>query len=78
MTTASQGQHPQATPDDLHDAAFRAAVHAWLTEHSTDAFREQRNMPLQENVAVRCLGHPRGAASAGTTVHHFTQAPGAP
>jgi alkylation response protein AidB-like acyl-CoA dehydrogenase len=38
---------------DMQDEAFRAELRAWLTEHVTDAFREQRGMTFREKVAVR-------------------------
>jgi alkylation response protein AidB-like acyl-CoA dehydrogenase len=44
-----QDQDQQAVQDE----AFRADLRAWLTEHNTDAFREQRTMTFQEKVAVR-------------------------
>jgi len=53
MTTTSQNQEQQAMQDDPQDAAFRAELRAWLMEHITDAFREQRTMTFQEKVAVR-------------------------
>jgi alkylation response protein AidB-like acyl-CoA dehydrogenase len=53
MTTSSQNQEQQATHDDPQDAAFRAELRAWLMEHITDAFHEQRTMTFQEKVAVR-------------------------
>jgi alkylation response protein AidB-like acyl-CoA dehydrogenase len=37
----------------LQDEAFRAELRAWLKEHITDAFREQRTMTFQEKVALR-------------------------
>lgn len=40
-------------PQALHDEAFRAELRAWLAEHLTDAFREQRTMTFPEKVAVR-------------------------
>jgi alkylation response protein AidB-like acyl-CoA dehydrogenase len=42
-------QDQQATQDE----AFRAELRAWLREHNTDAFHEQRTMTFQEKVAVR-------------------------
>jgi alkylation response protein AidB-like acyl-CoA dehydrogenase len=51
MTTIPQEQ--QALQDGPQDEAFRAELRAWLTEHLTDAFREQRSMTFQEKVAVR-------------------------
>ena len=49
MTSIPQDQEQQA----MHDEAFRAELRAWLTEHSTDRFREQRTMTFQEKVGVR-------------------------
>jgi alkylation response protein AidB-like acyl-CoA dehydrogenase len=49
----SQNQEQQAMQDDPQDAAFRAELRAWLMEHITDVFREQRTMTFQEKVAVR-------------------------
>jgi alkylation response protein AidB-like acyl-CoA dehydrogenase len=46
---ATQEASQQATPDE----AFRAELRAWLAEHLTDTFREQRTMAFQEKVAVR-------------------------
>jgi alkylation response protein AidB-like acyl-CoA dehydrogenase len=51
MTTNPQEQ--QATQETLDDVAFRAELRAWLAEHLTDAFREQRGMTFQEKTAVR-------------------------
>jgi alkylation response protein AidB-like acyl-CoA dehydrogenase len=47
VTTISQEQLA------AQDAAFRAELRGWLTEHVTDAFRERRAMTFQERVAVR-------------------------
>lgn len=47
MTTIAEEQQA------LQDEAFRAELRAWLTEHLTDAFREQRTMTFQEKAAVR-------------------------
>src|SRR5262245_9849759 len=37
----------------LRDETFRAELRAWLTEHVTDTFREQRGMTFREKVALR-------------------------
>jgi alkylation response protein AidB-like acyl-CoA dehydrogenase len=47
MTTSAHDQQA------VHDEAFRAELRGWLTEHITDAFREQRTMTFQEKVALR-------------------------
>jgi alkylation response protein AidB-like acyl-CoA dehydrogenase len=47
MTTIPQEQQA------MQDEVFRAELRAWLTEHVTDEFREQRTMTFQEKVAVR-------------------------
>ncbi len=47
MTTIAEEQQA------LQDEAFRAELRAWLAEHLTDAFREQRTMTFPEKVAVR-------------------------
>jgi alkylation response protein AidB-like acyl-CoA dehydrogenase len=47
MTTIPQEQQA------MQDEAFRAELRSWLTEHITDAFREQRTMTFQEKVALR-------------------------
>src|SRR5215510_777153 len=51
MTTNPQEQ--QATQEPLDDEAFRAELRAWLAEHLTDTFREQRTMTFREKVGVR-------------------------
>jgi len=45
MTTNPQEQ--QATQEAMSDEAFRAELRAWLSEHLTDTFREQRTMTFR-------------------------------
>ena len=42
MTTNPQEQ--QAMQETMDDEAFRTELRAWLAEHLTDTFREQRTM----------------------------------
>jgi alkylation response protein AidB-like acyl-CoA dehydrogenase len=51
MTPIPQDQ--EQDQQAMQDEAFRAELRAWLTEHNTDAFHEQRTMTFQEKVAVR-------------------------
>ena len=44
---------PHERQQALQAEAFRAELRAWLTEHNTGAYREQRAMTFPEKVAVR-------------------------